>query len=582
MRNTRFRFDPAPYLRELGAIITEIQASDALDVASLDRILRRHPKDGRGLFARTEIVAAALHLERSGALGGAADSLAARLRTCPTRSQSGILPVTLLTRPHPCPGRCVFCPSDARMPKSYLSDEPGAQRAAAHRFDPYAQTRARLDAYRRMGHRCDKVELIVLGGTWSHYPRDYQVWFVARALEALDDFGAERPARADSPLEPDDFTSLPAAARGRYDRTVARHLRETRGGLRAAWEEAGWDELARAQRRNQSARVRCVGLSLETRPDALDESEVVRLRRLGATKVQLGIQSLDDAVLRANRRGHDVAATRDAVRRLRAAGMKIQAHWMPNLLGATPEGDLADFARLFADPGFRPDELKIYPTSLVESAELMDHHRAGDWRPYDEAELLRVVAGCMRGTPRWCRLTRVVRDIPSPDIVTGNRRTNFREVAEAYLRERGERLVEIRAREIRRLAFDPSRVRLRETGYATSVGRERFLEMVTPDDRLLAFLRLSLPAQASFVAELGTSAVIRELHVYGGVAGLGERAPGAAQHRGLGRALVAAARERAAAAGHATLAVISAMGTREYWRSLGFRDGELYQHVEST
>jgi elongator complex protein 3 len=308
---------------------------------------------------------------------------------------------------------------------------------------------------------------------------------------------------------------------------------------------------------------------------------VLHLRRLGATKVQVGIQSLDDAVLRANRRGHDVAATRAALGRLRAAGLKIQAHWMPNLLGATPERDLEDFARLFDDPDLRPDELKLYPTSLVASAELVEHHRAGAWRPYDDAELLRVVTGCMRRTPRWCRLTRVVRDIPSPDIVAGNRRTNFREVAEAELRARGVALVEIRAREIGRDAWDPARVALRETQYATSAGRERFLEWVTPDDRLLAFLRLSLPTRASFVAELGTSAVIRELHVYGGVAGIGERVSGAPQHRGLGRALVATARERAAAAGHDTLAVISAVGTRPYWRSLGFRDGELYQHVPS-
>ncbi len=579
MRSSRFRFDPEPYASELGAIITEIQASEALDAGALDRILRRHPKDGRGLFARTEIVAAALHLARAGALAGDAEALVARLRTCPTRTQSGIVPVTVLTRPHPCPGRCVFCPSDARMPKSYLADEPGAQRAAAHRFDPYAQTWSRLDAYRRMGHPCDKAELIVLGGTWSHYPEAYRVWFVTRALQALCDFGEGRDGRG--PLEegPDEFASLPPVARGSYDRTVARRLRETRGGPRAAREGASWADLAEAQRRNEAARVRCVGLSLETRPDALDETEVVRLRRLGATKIQVGIQSLDDDVLRANRRGHDVAATREALRRLRAAGLKIQGHWMPNLLGANPESDLEDFARLFADPDFRPDELKLYPTSLVESTELVEHHRAGAWRPYDDAELLRVVTGCMRRTPRWCRLTRVVRDIPSPDIVAGNRRTNFREIAEADLRSRGVRLVEIRAREIGRGAWDPARAALRETAYATSAGREHFLEWVTPDDRLLAFLRLSLPSRASFVAELGTSAVIRELHVYGGVAGIGERVPGAPQHRGLGRALVAAARARAAAAGHATLAVISAVGTRVYWRSLGFHDGELYQRL---
>ena len=578
MRNSRFRFDPAPHLRELGAIITEIQASEALDAGALDRILRRHPKDGRGLFARTEIVAATLHLARAGALPGDAESLVEKLRTCPTRTQSGVVPVTVLTRPHPCPGRCVFCPSDARMPKSYLADEPGAQRATAHRFDPYAQTWSRLDAYRRMGHRCDKAELIVLGGTWSHYPEAYRVWFVTRALQALSDFGEGRDGRGSIEEEPDDFSSLPAVARGSYDRTVARHLRERR----AVREAASFEDLMGAQRRNEAARVRCVGLSLETRPDALDEAEVVRLRRLGATKIQVGIQSLHDAVLLANRRGHDVAATRDALRRLRAAGMKIQAHWMPNLLGATPESDLDDFARLFADHDFRPDELKLYPTSLVESAELVEHHRTGAWRPYDDAELLRVVTECMRRTPRWCRLSRVVRDIPSPDIVVGNKRTNFREIAEADLRSRGVPLVEIRAREIGRGAWDPARVALRETEYATSVGRERFLEMLTPEDRLLAFLRLSLPAHASFVAELGTSAVIRELHVYGGVAGIGERVPGAPQHRGLGRALVSAARERAAAARHATLAVISAVGTREYWRRLGFRDGDLYQHLPSS
>jgi elongator complex protein 3 len=176
----------------------------------------------------------------------------------------------------------------------------------------------------------------------------------------------------------------------------------------------------------------------------------------------------------------------------------------------------------------------------------------------------------------------VVRDIPSPDIVAGNRRTNFREIAEASLRGSGVRLEEIRAREIRRGGFDPARAALRETEYATSTGRERFLEMVTPDDRLLAFLRLSLPTRASFVAELGRSAVIRELHVYGGVAGIGERAPGTAQHRGLGRRLVAAARERAASAGYGELAVISAVGTREYWRGLGFRDGDLYQQLTSV
>jgi elongator complex protein 3 len=580
VNDTRFRFEPALHERELAAIITEIEASPELDLGTLDRILRRHPRGGVGLFAKTEIVRGARHLAARGALAVDPDALARRLRTAPVRSHSGILPVTVLTRPHPCPGRCVFCPSDARMPKSYLASEPGAQRAEQHGFDPYRQTRARLEAFRSMGHPLDKVELIVLGGTWSAYPLAYRLWFVQRCLEALCDFGVDgRPPDA-SAAPFGSFEALPAAARGVYNETVSAHLRARQAGrLRAPEEEASWDDLARAQQRNEEAAVRCVGLSLETRPDEVDADEVLCLRRLGATKIQLGIQSLSDEVLHRNQRGHDVAATREAMTLLRGAGFKLHAHWMPNLLGSTPEADLADFERLFADPAIRPDELKLYPCSLVESAELMDHQRAGAWRPYADDELLHVVSEAMRRTPRWCRLTRVVRDIPSPDIVVGNKRTNFREVAETDLRRRGVLLSDVRTREIRDESFDPRDLILRETRYGTAVGTECFLELTTPEDRLVAFARLSLPEQRSFVSELGGNAVLRELHVYGPAAALGEASQGRPQHGGLGRRLIDAACERAAARGYPSLAVISSTGTRGYYRRLGFRDGALYQHL---
>jgi elongator complex protein 3 len=466
------------------------------------------------------------------------------------------------------------------MPKSYLASEPGAQRAEQHGFDPYRQTWARLEAFRAMGHPLDKVELIVLGGTWSAYPLPYRRWFVLRCLEALCEFGAVAELPRERPEPFGSFEGLPAAAPGIYNETVSAHLRAHQDGrLRAPDEQASWAALAQAQQRNEDAEVRCVGLSLETRPDEIDEAEVLCLRGLGATKIQLGIQSLSDEVLHRNQRGHDVAATRGAMTLLRAAGFKLHAHWMPNLLGSSPEADLEDFERLFADPAIRPDELKLYPCSLVESAELMDHHRAGAWRPYDDAELLHVVSEGMRRTPRWCRLTRVVRDIPSPEIVLGNKRTNFREIAEAELRRRGVALADVRAREIRDAGFEPSDLQLRETRYDTAVGIECFLELVTPEDRIVAFVRLALPAAPSFVPELGSSAVIRELHVYGPTAGLGEASGGRPQHGGLGRRLVEAARARAVAAGHTRLAVISAMGTRAYYRRLGFRDGSLYQHL---
>jgi elongator complex protein 3 len=294
----------------------------------------------------------------------------------------------------------------------------------------------------------------------------------------------------------------------------------------------------------------------------VSEEEAVRIRRLGGTKVQIGVQSLSDEVLRKNRRGHDVAATRRALRLLRGAGFKLHVHWMPNLYGSSPAADLEDFDRLFSDPDFRPDEIKIYPCSLVQGVELERHYQSGAWSPYTHEELLEVLSGCLRRIPEYCRLTRLVRDIPSHHILAGNRLTNFREVVTARLREQGFRSRDIREREIRGRPCDPERLRLTSTGYDTSL---------TPEDRVAAFLRLSLPTN-------GGSAMIREVHVYGVAADLGERSPRKAQHLGLGRRLVERAARLAAEAGHRDLAVISAVGTREYYRSLGFHDRGLYQH----
>jgi elongator complex protein 3 len=305
---------------------------------------------------------------------------------------------------------------------------------------------------------------------------------------------------------------------------------------------------------------------------------VLRLRRLGCTKVQLGVQSLDDAVLARNRRGHDVSATRRAFRLLRATGFKIHAHWMPNLLGATSDTDRSDFARLFDDADFRPDELKIYPCSLIESAELMRDYERGDWRPYSHDELLALLVDVLARVPRSCRVTRMIRDISSHDIVAGNKFTNFREIVERALLARGGRSQDIRAREIRDQVFDPGELSLRATEYEASGGREHFLELLTSDDRLVGFARLRLPREPSFLAEIQSSALLREVHVYGASLQLGRRSSDDAQHRGLGKRLVEEAARRASAAGFADLAVISAVGTREYYRRLGFDDGPLYQH----
>ncbi len=589
-------FDPEAHRETLEGLVRALAAriaADDLDANALHALLRQYPRDGRGFFSRAEIIAGYRALLADVDLGITPEAFTASLKRRPVRTQSGVTPVTVLTKPFPCPGKCIFCPNDVRMPKSYLSDEPGAQRAAANRFDPYLQTWNRLAAYRAIGHPTEKIELIVLGGTWSFYPEPYQIWFAKRCFDALNDFGAgvDRTAEVD-PITPV-FDSLPGRLDGRqpgenpYNRVVSDFLRERQDGeLLAAGEGAGWDDLAAAHVANETAACRCVGFAIETRPDHVTVEEVLRIRRLGCTKVQIGIQSLDDQVLAANRRGHDVATTRRALLLLRAAGFKLHAHWMPNLLGATPESDLRDFDRLFEDPHIRPDELKIYPCSLIESAELMRYFESGAFRPYDHDELLDLLATVLEKVPRYCRVTRVVRDISSDDIVTGNKLTNFRQLVERAIAERGGRCVDIRAREIRRSGFDADALALRTTRYETSLGDEIFLESVTPDDRIVAFLRLSLPQRSQaprfqapeVVAELADSAMIREVHVYGAPVGLGRQPGERAQHRGLGGRLTEEAARLAAAEGYADLAVISAVGTRAWYRRLGFVDGPLYQH----
>jgi elongator complex protein 3 len=316
---------------------------------------------------------------------------------------------------------------------------------------------------------------------------------------------------------------------------------------------------------------------VETRPDHISVDEVRRIRRLGATKVQIGIQSLNDEVLRINKRGHTVEMTRRAIRLLRQAGFKIHAHWMPNLYGSSPDADIEDYQRLFSDPDIRPDELKVYPCSLIDSAELMQIYREGRWQPYTHDELLRVLVAAFQDTPEYCRLTRVIRDIPGTDIVAGDMQTNFRQVVEQELKQRGLPSPNIRAREVQGQTIAAEALRLDEMLYATGIGDEVFLQVITDDRRIVGFLRLSLPTTPPIIDELSGAAMIREVHVYGPALGLGEESPGKAQHSGWGTRLIERAAQIAAERGYARLAVISSVGTRAYYRKRGFTDGALYQ-----
>jgi elongator complex protein 3 len=507
-----------------------IAAVAALRVArptDLERLLRRHPRVN-GQFSKDQLVAAYHHFCETGQLQFDSEVLR-RLQMKPTRTVSGVATVTVLTKPFPCPGECIFCPTDVRMPKSYLHDEPGAIRAEYHGFDPYFTTLSRLRALRNIGHATDKIELLILGGTWSYYPEDYQAWFVQRCLDALN-------------------------------------------GVESA-------SLEEAQHLNETATCRNVGLVIETRPDYIDAAEVQRLRRLGVTKVQLGAQSCDDRILELNKRGHTVEQTRQAVTLLRAAGFKIQLHWMPNLLGATPESDRFDYQHLWNDPGLRPDELKIYPNALVREAELVQRFDRGEFIPYTDEELIRLIADCKVATPEYARLNRIIRDIPKDHIVAGSTVSNLREVVKHRLETEGRACRCIRCREVRDEAAHVIDA-INSIGYETRGGREVFLSIDTDTGKLAGFLRLSFPtAEATALTgidELRGVAIIREVHVYGPMVELGRSGGDKAQHSGLGTQLLHVAEDRAREAGYDRLAVISAIGTRRYYLKHGFERGELY------
>ena len=512
--------------------LEEVRAGKPLGAA-----LREYSWNGAPLY-KSALVAAYQQLVESGEWQPD-EALLAVIRLKPVRTLSGVTTVTVLTKPYPCPGKCIFCPDDIRMPKSYLPDEPGAMRAVEHNFDPYLQVRSRLEALNAVGHPTDKIELLILGGTFSSYRRDYQAWFVHQCFNAMNGTAPVPPGQ------------------------------DGMGN--------GFEGMAEAHLLNESAVHRNVGLAVETRPDEITPDELAWFRTLGVTKVQMGVQSLDDTILELNQRGHTVAEAHHAVALLRAAGFKIVLHWMPNLLGATLESDLADFPRLWE--GLCPDEIKIYPTQLLENTPLYEIWKGDGYQPYTTDELVRLIADVKPTIPRYCRVNRIIRDIPSTHVISGNRRTSLRQDVQLELAHRGTHCECIRCREVRGGKVTTADLRLDDLVYFADGAEQHFLSFVTPEDQIAGFLRLSLPgedSQATGLTDLDNSAIIREVHVYGQSLAVGMEMSGAPQHTGLGTRLLAEAEAIARKNNYRRMAVISAVGARQYYLQRGFERGELY------
>ena len=528
------------------------------------------------------------------------------VRMKPRRTASGVATITVITRPHTCSSNCIYCPCDLRMPKSYLANEPACQRAELTFFDPYVQVAARLQALHQMGHSTDKVELIVLGGTWSDYPEGYQYWFIKELFRALNEwpnspryiqerldwytsFGLQNSEEALSSFVAEQQAAV-------FDDTATYNqafhkLYDTSQPHQSAWSQmqSTYDQLVEQQHVNETAAARVVGLVIETRPDTITPDNLRLFRQLGCTKIQIGIQSTRQEILDANKRQMSAAQIKRAFSLIRLYGFKIHSHLMVNLLGATPEADKQDFKTFVTDQGFLPDEIKLYPCALVSGTQLVQKYREGAWQPYAKDELVDVLVQDVLATPPYVRISRMIRDISATDILVGNKHTNLRQMVEQELTSEdvASHVQEIRFREINQQQVSAAELTLQDFVYTTAVSDEHFLQWVTADNKIAGFCRLSLPhwdkltsgacdVSADELLVQPGQAMIRELHVYGQALSLGSEGM-SAQHQGLGQKLLTKASSIAAEAGYTSLNVISSIGTRAYYRAQGFTDAGLYQ-----
>lgn len=452
-----------------------------------------------------------------------------------TRTISGVTPVAVMTEPLACPGRCVYCPTFSGTPRSYTPQSPAVLRAASCDFDAAKQVALRLKIMTDMGHPTDKIELIIMGGTFLAYPKVYQYTFIKGCYDGLN--GAESKT------------------------------------------------LEEAQRLNERAERRCVGLCIETRPDWCGQTEIGRMLKFGATRVELGVQMLDDEIYRLVGRGHTVEDVVKATRLLKEHAFKVHYHWMPGLPGSTPEKDLALSEQLFSDERFRPDGLKIYPTMVVDGTELQKWHKDGRYQPYPDETMTNLVADIKAIVPPYVRISRVLRDIPS-QFITGGLKDSLRDVVRQRMKQQGKECRCIRCREYGhrlRIGQKPGEPQMTRLDYDASGGKEIFLSFEDTRGTLFGLLRLRIQNKA---ASSGIAALVRELHIYGPEVALNQKETAGrrtalggqtAQHKGLGRALLAEA-ERIAREefGAGEVAVLSGVGAREYYRGEGYRLREGY------
>jgi len=493
------------------------------------------------------------------------------LRTRPIRSLSGIVNVSVLTKPYPCPGKCLYCPLERGMPKSYLSGEPAAERAKRLKFNPYLQVKKRIEMLKNEGHPTDKIDLRIIGGTWSYYPKNYQVWFIKECFRACNGFNRTKKSKIKNP-----YKAEPSGFRQKSKLQIK------------------IQKLEKIQKRNEKAKSRITGISVETRPDFINEEEVKFMRELGITRVELGVQSIFDDVLKLNLRGHGVRETILATKILKDAGFKICYQMMPNLLGSDLERDEKMFKGLFSNSNFSPDYLKIYPCALLKETPLYKWYLKGKYKPYSKEELIDLTKKIKLKIPYYVRIQRITRDIPSQYIIEGGAKiSNLRQIVQEKMKNENLKCKCIRCREIRE-KYDPKeKVYLFRKDYKASEGKEIFLSFENKNrTKLFSFLRLRIPLKGHnrvttvtkvcpILLVLKNAALIREIQTFGEVVPPHQIWWGAPQHRGFGKKLIKEAEKIVKKEfGLRKIAVISGVGVRDYFKKLGYRLKTTYMTKE--
>lgn len=469
------------------------------------------------------------------------------LRTRPIRSLSGIVNVSVLTKPYPCPGNCLYCPAEDGFPKSYLSGEPAAERAHRLKFNPWRQTFQRLKTLADEGHIVDKIELRIIGGTWSYYPKTYQQKFIAACFAAANDFGAKK------------------CKRHRYSTPVKRLALTNNNILQV---------LQTEQKKNETAKCRIIGISVETRPDYITPEEIIYLRQLGVTRVELGVQSIFDDVLDLNRRGHKVCHTICATKLLKDAAFKVSYQIMLNLLGSTAERDLQMAKELFSNSDFCPDLLKIYPLAVLKEAPLYELYQQGKFQPYSINQLVELIKAIKKIVPPWVRIERIIRDIPAGRIIGSANVSNLRQLIAYDMQIQNWQCQCIRCREVKNNYNPQEKLILTRRDYLASGGKEIFLSFENKaKTKLYSLLRLRLPGKEkeAVLPVLKNAALIREIHTYGQQTAINKKAI-AVQHRGLGKKLIKEAeRIIKQETKFKKIASIAGIGARDYWRKFGYK-----------